>query len=208
MHALTDFGDTAVLLPLSVMFFLWLMLARSRAAGLWWLAVLAGCGALTVALKVYFYACPPFAGLQSPSGHSAFSVLAYGALALIVAAELRSQLWQAAVAAACSAFVMAIAVSRVILRQHTIWEIAAGLLIGSISFGVYGLVYLRRKYTAQHGALMPLLVGSAITIALFHGSNLNVEHLLQMFSRRSHLRAVCRPDPGEHLRALLTGRPL
>jgi hypothetical protein len=45
------------------------------------------CVAATALLKIYLYACPPAPDLVSPSGHSSLSVLIYGAIALVIAAQ-------------------------------------------------------------------------------------------------------------------------
>jgi hypothetical protein len=70
MSALTDFGDAAVLLPLSVVILVWLQSHDSRRiVGSWAIAV-SLCVATTALLKIYLYACPPTPNLVSPSGHS------------------------------------------------------------------------------------------------------------------------------------------
>ena len=56
--ALTDFGDLAVLIPLSAAILIWLLRNSSRAAPRWILA-LGLCIGLTELLKIAFHACPP-----------------------------------------------------------------------------------------------------------------------------------------------------
>lgn len=75
MKFITDFGDSAVLLPLSFAILVWLSFARSIRTGIWWGAALIICGVGLGILKMLFFACPPDGDLESPSGHTALSAL-------------------------------------------------------------------------------------------------------------------------------------
>jgi hypothetical protein len=76
MSTLIDFGDAAVLLPLSVVILMWLLCDDShRVVGSWVTAVGLWVAA-TALLKIYLYACPPAPDLVSPSGHSSLSTAA------------------------------------------------------------------------------------------------------------------------------------
>jgi len=59
MRALTDFGDIAVLLPLSVVILVWLLSDPSRRVVGSWVIAVGLCVATTALLKIYLYACPP-----------------------------------------------------------------------------------------------------------------------------------------------------
>ena len=89
MNALTDFGDAAVLLPLSIVILLWMLIHHGRTVSVSWVIAVSLCVGATTLLKIYFYACPPQPNLVSPSGHTSLSVLIYGAIALVIAAEQR-----------------------------------------------------------------------------------------------------------------------
>jgi hypothetical protein len=69
---LTDFGDLAVLFPLSAAILIWLLRNSSSAAPRWVLA-LGLCIGLTALLKIAFHACPPADNIHSPSGHTSFT---------------------------------------------------------------------------------------------------------------------------------------
>lgn len=92
MSFLTNFGDLAVLLPLAIVILLWLVTLRPRRCAVWWAVAVGLCTGLTALLKIYFYVCPPSPELQSPSGHTSFSALVYGTLALV---ELALGIWTA-----------------------------------------------------------------------------------------------------------------
>ena len=59
MRFLTDFGDSAVLLPLTAVVLIWLLATRSIGAAVWWVGVLIVFSATIGGLKMIFFACPP-----------------------------------------------------------------------------------------------------------------------------------------------------
>ena len=180
MKFLTDFGDSAVLLPLSVVMLIWLLTTRPAAAALWWAAALFFLGTVLGGLKILFFACPPAADINSPSGHTGFSLVVYGGLALILAAERRSIWLRVAILLAAGGYVTAIAISRVTLEMHTPPETVIGIAIGAVALAIFGAGYLRVGVTRR--LVVPLLIGIAATIAVFHGSQLNAESGLQQLS--------------------------
>jgi membrane-associated phospholipid phosphatase len=180
MMVITDFGDLAVLLPLSVAMLVWLLAARSLGGAAWWLAAVALCMAGTALLKVYFIACPIANELSSPSGHSSFSTLVYGGLAMIIAAEVAAAWQRLVIVAAAVGLVAAIAVSRLVLGAHGALEIGCGAAIGLASLSVFAQGYLRRPPAAS---LMPLLVTIVMLISVLHGRELRAEEFLHAVSR-------------------------
>jgi hypothetical protein len=69
LKAFTEFGDPAVLMPMTMGMLLWLVLTRSARGGAWWAIAVVFCTRLTAVLQVVFYACPT-PDLHSPSGHT------------------------------------------------------------------------------------------------------------------------------------------
>lgn len=192
MKFLTDFGDSALLLPLSAVMLLWLLAARSLRAALWWAVTLAFLGGVMGSLKVLFFACPPAPGVVSPSGHTAFSMTVYGCLAVILAADRRRLPPRMAILAAGWAFAAAIAFSRVILDMHTIPETIIGYAIGAIAVGIFAYGYRRSGGGRRHLAL--LLVAVATSLAILHGSQLNPEHEIHALSGLLGLRRLFCPS--------------
>jgi membrane-associated phospholipid phosphatase len=170
---LTDFGDSAVLLPLSAVMLVWLLAAQRYRTAMWWAGALALLGILTGGLKVMFAACPPTRALNSPSGHTGFSMLVYGALALLIASNRRT-LGRALILLTAITFAAAIAISRVILGMHSIPETILGLAIGSACLALFAVGYDRREQ--RSGSLVALAVIVALTVGLLHGHRLNFEH--------------------------------
>jgi membrane-associated phospholipid phosphatase len=173
MRFLTDFGDSAVLLPLSLVVLGWLLATRSISAAIWWVGVLAVFGAVIGGLKMLFFACPPAVDVRSPSGHTGFSMLVYGSIAAIIAIQRQSRWSRAAIMAAATALVVGIAVSRVTLHMHSRAETVIGFLIGAAAVGAFVFGYART--TTRGRLLAPLLFAVVLTAAIFHGAELNAE---------------------------------
>jgi membrane-associated phospholipid phosphatase len=178
MKFLTDFGDSAILLPLSMVVLIWLLGTRSVAAAIWWVGVLVVFGAVTGGLKMLFFACPPAVDVRSPSGHTGFSLLVYGGIAAIIAIQRRSVWSRAAIMLAALALVIGIAISRVALHMHSSTETLIGFMIGAVAVAVFVFGY--RRTAANRPLMAPLLFAVVLTAAIFHGARLNAETNLHM----------------------------
>ena len=175
IRALTNCGDLAVLLPLAGVMTLWVLLIRQPRMMLWWLVSLAICIGATGILKIYFFACPPLPDLHSPSGHTGFSILIYGGLTVAVASAAIG--WRRIVTIGIgAAFVIGIAVSRVVVEAHSIPEVLLGSVIGAIALYVFARDY-RREPPATI-LLPPLIVVCAMLIVLLNGHQLRAEDFL------------------------------
>lgn len=180
MTLLTDFGDSAVLLPLSAAMLLWLLAMRAKIGAAWWFIAIALCTGGTALLKIYFIACP-IGALHSPSGHASFSALVYGAMAIIVAAEQAARWQRIAALAAGAALVGGIAVSRLALGAHSLLEVVLGTAIGAVTLAVFAQGYLSRRPTGV--TLTPLLLAVALIGILLHGRELHAEEILYAIGR-------------------------
>jgi len=178
MKFLTDFGDSAVLLPLSLVVLIWLLATRSVGAAIWWVGVLAVFGAVVGGLKMLFFACPPAVDVRSPSGHTGFSMLVYGGIAAIIAIQRRSAWSRTAIMLAALALVVGIAISRVSLHMHSRTETLIGFAIGVVAVAVFIFGY--RRTTTNRRLMAPLLFAVVLTAAIFHGARLNAETNLHM----------------------------
>src|SRR5919201_1457326 len=141
LHVITDLGDSALLLPASVLLFVYLWAAGHRRAPLAWATTLMLCIGLTLALKFGFRACAaevPWLNVRSPSGHTAFSATLYGCGFLLLAAGRRFG-FRIALGLGVMAIVLAIACSRVLLKAHTGAEVFVGLLIGGTCVALFGV---------------------------------------------------------------------
>lgn len=153
----------------------WLFWKQSSVTALSWLAAVVFCTGLTAVLKIYFYVCPPTPELHSPSGHTGFGTLVYGALTVIAAAQVRG--WQRLLVVATGAiFIVAIGLSRIALNAHTVEEVLMGLAIGGVSLAFFAICYWHRR--ARNVTLGGLVVATVAVLAVFHGEQLFAEAFL------------------------------
>jgi hypothetical protein len=185
LKILTDFGDTGVLLPLSIVFFIWLLTTSTVRTALFWLLILVLCNVLLGLLKVYFLACPGV-GLHSPSGHTGFAIFVYGSLTTALALAVRRRWLRSVIVASGTILVAAIAISRVLLGNHDILEIAIGAAIGGTGLAIFVSSY--RHVRIRLGAVI-LLALAALAIALiFHGERITAEDYLRYLGWQLGLR--------------------
>src|SRR6266851_9375030 len=142
-HFVTDFGDTAVTVPLAgLMVGFLLATRRPRLAIGCGLAILGGASAVAV-LKLVLSACDhPLNGfgLSSPSGHTAMSISVYGGFAAVIATTLTRPA-RATVIAGTAALIIAIALSRILLNYHSTIEVAVGLAVGIAALAICALFH-------------------------------------------------------------------
>ena len=139
MHLISDLGDSAVLLPASLGLMAILIRFDSRSDAAAYAAALAVCLATALLAKLALAACGggrSVFGVESPSGHVAFSALFYGCLAVLFgtgrALGQRLTLYGSALA-----LIVLIGASRVALAAHTPQEVGGGFLIGAVSVAVF-----------------------------------------------------------------------
>ena len=182
LERLTDFGDTAVLLPLSLVFFIWLLATHRAATALIWLLIVVACNFVIGALKLYFLACPAGDILRSPSGHTGLGILVYGSIALVLAAATRRRWLRRLIVALGTALVVLIAVSRLMLRNHSPTEIAIGAAIGGVSLAVFARFY--RPGNGRRRSVFLLAMVVLAVVVVFHGEQVRAEGFLRYLGWR------------------------
>lgn len=177
MHAITDFGSPALLVPLTLLMAARLLWHRRPRLALAWLATVAAGTGLVALLKVWFSACgyAP-GGVHSPSGHACFSALVYGGFALFAGAgtSLRRRIVLGLAAVGVTGV---IAASRVAVQAHTRSEAVTGTLIGLLALAAFAAYYVRS--IPPPASLRLPLIGAALVILPLHGHQLVIEPLLQ-----------------------------
>ena len=170
----TDFGDSAVTVPLALLVLVSLVARGQRRLACGWGLAVGGCAATMGALKLLFGACGGMlaSNIVSPSGHTAMSAGVYGALALLVGVGQPSWRRKALylIVAACIA---AIGWSRVVLHDHTPAEVAIGLAVGSAA-----VLLFRAMLGQQDAPVLPLkwlAVCGAALVVVMHGTRWMVE---------------------------------
>jgi membrane-associated phospholipid phosphatase len=174
----TDFGDTAVTVPLAILVTGFLFAAMRPRLAIGWASVILLCVGMISALKLAFTICGyPFAGLglMSPSGHTAMSVAVYGGLAAVIGSDRKAPARRLLIPAAVI-FTIAIALSRTIAGQHTPVEVAIGLIVGIAALGV--MIVLAARYRPEHLPLHWLAAGAFVVFVLFHGTRWPAERAL------------------------------
>ncbi|HKX11145.1 MAG TPA: phosphatase PAP2 family protein [Stellaceae bacterium] len=175
LYAVTDFGSTAVLIPVTAVVLVWLLFQPTRDLAAWWLVAATACIIGTAALKIWFFVCPD-PDLHSPSGHTSLSALVYGALTMIGAAY--SEGWRRRLAVGLSVLaVLSIALSRVLLGAHTAVETGLGVVIGLAALAIFLRAHSAMRPKFVH--VRPLFLCVALLVLLLHGQQLHAEELLQ-----------------------------
>jgi membrane-associated phospholipid phosphatase len=185
MHSLarsiTEFGNSGLLLFLSVLIAVWLGVTQRRRDLTAWLLVLATGIGLLVLSKLYFSACPwTDAGLRSPSGHAGFSALVYGGM--VYCATARERRWTDwALRLAAAGLIGLIAWSRVALHAHSTLEVVVGTSIGLIALALF--VGVSRPRPASLRQLAIALTAILLLWWWAHGVPLQIEPLLARWGR-------------------------
>jgi len=178
MQAISNFGNAAILFPLSLIVAGAIWRFQSRMAAAWFLGTVTLCAAVIAVLKIAFATCSYAWGtdIVSPSGHASLSTMFYGSLMLVVARQVRP--WQQAVivVAACG-LIAAVAVSRIVLRAHSPAEVAIGLSVGAAACALFAVQYLRRPTPPLNLALLTAL--SVAAILALHDTHVHAEHAVR-----------------------------
>lgn len=187
VNAISDAGDSVVLICLAALLVAMLWRYQSWKAASTLLFALVACAVVMVCLKLVLIACGHTwnASMVSPSGHASMSVAVYGALSVIAARQTRY--WQQiAIALGSTALVAGIAISRVTLGAHSVAEVALGVLVGAAALSLFAFRYSALVKKPLNLYLLGAL--SLATILILHGVHLPVEsliHKLAFFGRAS-----------------------
>ncbi len=177
-------ADSALLLPASVLLFVYLLaLGQVRLAAAWALA-LGLAGSITLAAKLVFHACGQAVSdgdIVSPSGHASFAVIFYGALAIVVGSGRPAPV-RPLLAAGTLLLVAAVGVSRVRTGAHTPAEVAIGIAIGAAALAVFALLHAR---AGRPGVpWRPVVAGFAAALLLLGGLHFSLEHRIGRIARQ------------------------
>jgi len=172
---ITDFGDSAVTVPLALLVLAFLVAGGHSRVALGWVWAIGGCALIIGGLKLIFGACGhdlAFVDITSPSGHTAMSTAVYGSLALLIGARLPPGQRRTILVAAALA-IIGIAVSRVAVHDHSRSEVAVGFVVG-----VAAVVAFRGVLQRHMAPALPLgwiLLSGGILVAVMHGTRWMIE---------------------------------
>ena len=172
----TDFGDSAVTMPLALLTLVFLTAAGRQRLALGWVLTIGGCAAGIAVLKLIFGACGslvPIASITSPSGHTAMSAAVYGSLALLIGGRLQLS-GRAALNIVAWLAIVGIALSRVVLHEHTPAEVLVGLIVGGGAIAISRPI-IGREEPPPGLPLGWLMLGGIAVIAIMHGTRWAIE---------------------------------
>lgn len=189
---ITDFGDTAVTVPLAMLMLCFLVVAKEWRLALAWALAILGCAGVIGGLKLILDACGTSvatAGLTSPSGHTAMSAAVYGGFAAVVSVNIAPPA-RAALIVGTIALIVAMPMSRVVLNAHTPIEVVVGLAIGLPAAAVIILATLAIR---REQLPVTWLAASAIGLMLlFHGERWPAEREIRHLAAwLGALRGLC-----------------
>jgi undecaprenyl-diphosphatase len=178
--AITDLGDSAVTLPLAAVAIAILLIARRARMAQWWGGAIAASAAAIAALKLVLIAIAPhhhtLTGLISPSGHAGMSAIVYGGFVLLIAPSL-PRVWRIAAQLGALVLIVGIALSRLVLHEHSIAETIVGLGVGFAALAALraGL----RRAPAERVPVFALCAAAVAVIGLMHGTRWHTEPLIR-----------------------------
>lgn len=180
MIAITELGDTTVVVAVTIVVLLWLMWKRAWRTAAYWLVAIAGALVLNTVIKVALHRARPgellysgWSAFSFPSGHSTVNVVLYGFLAFLIAREIRPA-WRLVVILVTATLVFLIAFSRLYLGAHWLSDVLGGMAFGSAWLALLSLSYLKRQ--AGHIESMGLLAAGGLALILAGGLNVYRSH--------------------------------
>jgi undecaprenyl-diphosphatase len=183
MVAITELGDAAVVVPVSLAVLAWLAWQRAWRATLYGAAAVAGASLFAFLLKITLQQSRPGAlydgwnGYSFPSGHATASTALYGFLVVLICREAGTRA-RMVVTLTAVLLVGAIAFSRLYLGAHWLSDVTAGLAFGVAWVAFLGIVYLqhaRRNVRAGMVAgvgLAALLLAGTVHIVMAHSADM------------------------------------
>lgn len=180
MIAITELGDTAVVVAVTSIVFLWFAWKRAWRTASYWLAAVAGASAINTAIKVALHRARPvelhytgWSAFSFPSGHSTVNWVLYGFFTFLVVRGV-APIWRLPVVLIFASLALLIAFSRLYLGAHWFSDAAGGLAFGSAWIALLALFYLRRP-TEPFSSGRLLAVGCA-GLVLAGGLNIYRNH--------------------------------
>lgn len=168
--AVTELGDAAVTIPVTVAVLVWLLWRRAWHAAAYWLGAIALAAAFTGASKRILQVARPetiYSATSSysfPSGHTVVSATLYGFLALLVAREVAPR-WRLTIVGGVTLLVGAIALSRLYLGAHWLSDVIGGGAFAVAWVALLGIAYLRHNPPRLGAGGLLAAAGTALVLA-------------------------------------------
>lgn len=190
--AVTDLGDGALMIALTVVIALYLLVSGHRRGSLALVAALMMSAGAIALLKLIFIGCEARFGLhdiRSPSGHAALSAAVYGTILVLLTQRLPTG-WHVVPWLVLLPLILLIAASRIYFTFHTVEEVGLGLLVGLLSVvSVWGIL-LRRGETPPFRARWASLA-LVLTLISLHGIHIGAESWMHELAMRLRVHTPC-----------------
>ncbi len=150
MLAMTELGDSFVIIILTGVILGWLLWCRAWQAACYWIAAIGGASLFTPLIKRAVHWPRPtdlYTGWDAfsfPSGHATINAVLYGFLGFLIARELppRRRVW---VIAGISVLISLIAFSRLYLGAHWLADVTAGIAVATAWITLLAVSYTRHR---------------------------------------------------------------
>ncbi len=180
MIAITELGDTVVVVSMTAAVALWLMWRRAWRTTVYWLTAIAGASLINTAIKAALERPRPVelylqgaSNWSFPSGHSTVNAVLYGCLAMIIIRECRPGL-RVPVAVGAAVLIFLIGFSRLYLGAHWASDVFGGFVFGAMWLALLSLFYMYRR--AEPMDAKGLMIAAAATLIVAGGINIVANH--------------------------------
>ncbi len=180
MIAITELGDTVVVVTLTAVIAFWLIWRGAWRTLVYWLTAIAGASAINTAIKGALERPRPVelylqgaSAWSFPSGHSTVNAVLYGCLAMILVRECRPS-WRLPIIAVSAVLIVLIGFSRLYLGAHWASDVFGGFVFGAMWMALLSLFYMYRQ--AEPMDAKGLLAAAAVTLTVAGGANIAFNH--------------------------------
>ncbi len=200
MVAVTELGDVQVLLPVILVALGWFIAHRLWRTAIYWLLAVGVAETLVKVIKLTLQRDRPgalYVGIEQfsfPSGHATLSVVVYGFLAFLLAAEA-PQRRRVLIGSAASLLIGAIASSRLYLGAHWMSDVLAGLSFGTAWVATLAIAYWYRHREPLRAARFAMAVVTAFAVAATVHAAISYTSDLVRYSSGHH---SCGPTGASH----------
>lgn len=184
MIIFTELGDAAVVGALVLAVLVWLVWHRAWRDTAYWITAVVSGEAMVAIIKFVLKMPRPIAlyngadAYSFPSGHSTFSVVVYGFLAVLVSPVFGKR-WHWVPYAFAGILVSGIAFSRLYLGAHWLADVVAGLALGMVWVALLAITRERRAHHLAIHYRFVLLIVAIFTVAgcwhIFHRFDLDTK---------------------------------
>lgn len=180
MVTITELGDTTIVVAVTIAVLGYLIWKRAKHAAVYFAAAVAGASLINTAIKVGIHRIRPVDGLYNgwsafsfPSGHSTVNMVLYGAIAVLIAWQVKGRFKLLAPIVA-GLLILSIAFSRLYLGAHWFSDVVGGVAFGLAWLSLLAVALIRRPLEK----LNPLLLAAipCLVLATFGSWHVATKH--------------------------------